>query len=102
MPQYSHMVCLVGENPLPNWLGIQQFMPSIDVTRDNPEKPVVRLIYSKKTYDIAKNLSDQLEAERQSGVHEIGCLFDPSGEVSNPYSPESMRDTLAKLGDLSE
>src|SRR5579859_6016225 len=101
MPQYSRMVCLVGEDPLPNWLGIQQFMPSIDASKGDGEKPVVRLIYSKQTYVVARNLYNQLEEERKNRLHEIDCLLDSAGEVSNAFSPRSMTDTIAKLGDLT-
>ncbi len=97
MPKYTHMVCLVGENPLPIWLGIHQFMPSKQETANIEAKPIVRLVYSSQTKKVAEHLQKQLQHESDSGLHEIRCLFDADGELKEAFSPQAMRETLKKL-----
>lgn len=75
MPTYSQMICLVGENPLPVYLGIMQIADLAD------SQGTVVLVHSRETKPQALNIRSILKASARvkANVHlrELTTPFDP-------------------------
>lgn len=77
--KYRQMVCLVGENPLPIYLGIQQFAES------NAE---VVLVHSKETEDVANAIQNRMGSSRKRIPHP---------KLNDPYDPKELAATMDRL-----
>jgi hypothetical protein len=85
--KFDAMVCTVGENPLPVYLGIAQ------LTKTGAK---VVLLHSKDTEEEAKRIRACLGASRDITLGEKqGCLID------NPWSFENVRETVGRWADVS-
>ena len=81
---YDVMICLVGENPLPIYLGIREFT-HIDTQ--------IILVYSKSTEDMSKSTEDAAECVAQ-------CIPHRNVErhiLENPYSPAVVYRDLEEI-----
>lgn len=83
---FDKMVCLVGENPLPVYLGIKQLA--------TPEAEVV-LVYSEATKPQAQNIKALLDKVRvTNGNGERTCITNQVVQLCDPYCPRQVRETL--------
>jgi hypothetical protein len=80
------MVCLVGENPLPVYLGIKQLA--------TPEAEVV-LVYWEATKPQAQNIKGLLDRARvTNGNRGRKCIMNQVVQLRDPYCPRQVRETL--------
>jgi hypothetical protein len=80
------MVCLVGENPLPVYLGIKQ-LPT-------PQAKVI-LVYSEATKPQAQNIKGLLDKARvANGNRELTCIMNQVVLLCDPFWPRQVRETL--------
>jgi hypothetical protein len=80
------MVCLVGENPLPIYLGIKQLA--------TPEAEIV-LVYSEATKPQARNIKALVDKDRAArGNKGRTCIMDQVVQLQDPFSPRQVRETL--------
>jgi hypothetical protein len=83
---FDKMVCLVGENPLPVYLGIKQLA--------TPEAEVV-LVYSEATKPQAQNIKAILNlAKVTNGNRGRTCIMKQVVQLRDPYCPRQVRETL--------
>src|SRR5262245_62051758 len=83
---FDKMVCLVGENPLPVYLGIKQLAA--------PEAEVV-LVYSEATKVQAGNIKKLLDKAPVSKVNRgRTCIMNQVVQLCDPFSPRQVRETL--------
>jgi hypothetical protein len=83
---FDKMVCLVGENPLPVYLGIKQLA--------TPEAGVI-LVYSEATKPQSKNIKELLDKARvTSGNRGRTCIMNQVVQLRDPFSPRQVRETL--------
>lgn len=82
---YSQMVCLVGENPLPIYLGIMQIADLAD------SQGTVVLVHSKETKQQALNIKSILKASAKikASVH--------LRELENPFNPSLVNGFMSDL-----
>ena len=79
-------VCLVGENPLPVYLGIKQLA--------TPEAEVL-LAYSEATKSQAQNIKCLLDKARvTNGNRGRTCIMNQVVHLRDPYCPRQVRETL--------
>jgi hypothetical protein len=83
---FGKMVCLVGENPLPVYLGIKQLA--------SPDAEVV-LVYSEATKPQAKNIKTLIDKTREAtGNRGHTCVMNQVVQLRDPFSPRQVRETL--------
>jgi hypothetical protein len=83
---FDKMVCLVGENPLPVYLGIKQLA--------TPEAEVI-LVYSEATRPQAQNIQGLLEkARKANGNRGRTCIMNQVVLLRDPFTPRQVRETL--------
>jgi hypothetical protein len=83
---FDKMVCLVGENPLPVYLGIKQLA--------TPAAEVV-LVYSEATKAQAQNIKAILnKAKVTNGNRGRTCIMNQVVQLRDPYCPRQVRETL--------
>jgi ethanolamine utilization microcompartment shell protein EutL len=84
--RFDKMVCLVGENPLPVYLGIKQLA--------TPEAEVI-LVYSEATKPQSQNIKGLLEKGRKAnGNRGRTCITDQVVQLRDPFRPYEVRKTL--------
>jgi hypothetical protein len=80
------MVCLVGENPLPIYLGIKQLATT--------EAEIV-LVYSEATKPQARNIKALIDKDRVAqGNLGRTCIMNQVVQLRDPFSPRQVRETL--------
>lgn len=83
---FDKMVCLVGENPLPVYLGIKQLA--------TPEAEIV-LVYSEATKSQAANIKKLVDKTSVSrGNRGRTCIMNQVVQLRDPFSPRQVRETL--------
>src|SRR5437870_4931529 len=82
---FDRMVCLVGENPLPIYLGIKQLA--------TPDAEIV-LIYSEGTKSQARNIKTLVEARATNGNRGRTCYMNQVVQLRDPFCPRQVRETL--------
>ena len=83
---FDKMFCLVGDNPLPVYMGIKQLA--------TPEAEIV-LVYSEATTPQAKNIKELLDKARAtSGNRGRTYIMNQGVQLRDPFPPRQVRETL--------
>lgn len=86
IPAFDHLILLVGTNPLPNYITTEYLLQE---NQTNTKSPVVHLIHSYQTEEIAEQL------ERK--IHDLPNFANISFEfikLNDPYNPYKVRQTI--------